>query len=73
MKKGALLISTVSKVRIDSDVSKGSATKAEQHNTLFESITSRRTSLTTEKHEKRMKPAILDFSGAKGVMHLSSE
>jgi hypothetical protein len=57
---------------IDLDVSKGSATKAEQHNILSKSITSRRTSLATEKHEKRMKPARLDFSGAKGVIHLSS-
>jgi hypothetical protein len=40
------------KERIDSDVSKGSATKAEQHNILFESITSQKTSLATEKHEK---------------------
>jgi hypothetical protein len=73
MKKEAFPISTVSKVRIDSDVSKGLATKAEQHNTLFEYITSRRTSLTTEKHEKRMKSARLDFLGAKGVIHLSSD
>jgi len=55
MKKEALPISTVSKVRIVSDVSKGSATKAEQHNILSESITSQKTSLATEKHGKRQK------------------
>ena len=62
----------MSKVRIVSDVSKGSATKAEQHNILFESITSQKTSLATKKHGKRQKPVRLDFSGAKGVVHLSS-
>ena len=31
-----------------------------------------KTSLATEKHGKRQKPARLDFSGAKGVVHLSS-
>jgi hypothetical protein len=36
------------KERIDSDVSKGSATKAEQYNILFELITSRETSLATK-------------------------
>jgi hypothetical protein len=40
------------KERIDLDISKGSATKAEQHNILSKSITSQKTSLTTEKHEK---------------------
>jgi hypothetical protein len=60
------------KERFDSDVSKGSATKTEQHNILSESITSLKTSLVTEKHGKRQKSAILDFSGAKGVVHLSS-
>jgi hypothetical protein len=59
--------------RFDSDVSKGSATKAKQHNTLFESIISQKTSLATEKHEKRQKSARLDFSGVKGVVHLSSD
>ena len=63
----------MSKVRIDSDVSKGSATKAEQHNILSESITSQKTSLATEKHGKRQKIARLDFLGAKGVVHLSSD
>ena len=57
---------------IDSDVSKGSATKAEQYNILSESITSQKISLAIENHEKRQKPARLDFSGAKGVVHLSS-
>jgi hypothetical protein len=37
------------KERIDLDVSKGSTTKAEQHNILFESITYQETSLATEK------------------------
>ena len=58
---------------IDLDVSKGSATKAEQYNILSESITSQKISLTTEKHGKRQKPARLDFLGAKGVVHLSSD
>ena len=58
---------------IDSDVSKGSAIKAEQHNILSESITYQETSLATEKHEKRTKIARLDFLGAKGVVHLSSD
>ena len=61
------------KERIDSDVSKGSTTKAKQHNIPFESITSRETSLAIEKHEKRKKIARLDFLGAKGVVHLSSD
>jgi len=38
---------------IDSDVSKGSATKAEQYNILSESITSQKISLAIEKHGKR--------------------
>jgi hypothetical protein len=61
------------KERIDSDVRKGSATKAEQHNILSESITYQKTSLATEKHEKRQKSDRLDFSGAKGVVYLSSD
>jgi len=61
------------KERIDSDVSKGSATKAKQYNILSESITSQKTSLATEKHGKRQKLARLDFLGAKGVVHLSSD
>jgi hypothetical protein len=43
------------KERFDSDISKGSATKGEQHNILSESITSQKTSLVTEKHGKRQK------------------
>jgi len=61
------------KQRIDSDVSKGSVTKAEQHNIISESITSQKTSLAIEKHGKCQKPARLDFSGVKGVVHLSSD
>jgi hypothetical protein len=61
------------KERIDSDISKGLATKAKQHNILTKSITSQKTSLATEKYVKRKKPARLDFSGAKGVIHLSSD
>ena len=61
------------KVRIDSVVSKGSATKAEQYNILSESITSQKTSLAIEKHGKHKKPAKIDFSGAKGVVYLSSD
>jgi hypothetical protein len=61
------------KERFDSDISKGSATKAEQHNILSESITSQKTSLVTEKHGKRQKSARLGFSGAKGVVYLSSD
>jgi hypothetical protein len=61
------------KERIDSDVSKGSATKAKQHNIPFESITSRETSIAIEKHEKRKKIGRLDFSRDKGVVHLSSD
>jgi hypothetical protein len=40
------------KERFDSDVSKASAIKAEQHNILSESITSQKISLVTEKHGK---------------------
>ena len=58
---------------IDLDVSKGSATKAEQYNILSKSITCQKTSLATEKHGKCQKPARLDFSWAKGVVHLSSD
>jgi hypothetical protein len=36
-------------------------------------VTSQETSLAIEKHEKRKKIARLDFSGAKGVVHLSSD
>ena len=61
------------KERIDSDVSKGSATKAKQHNILSESITYQETSLATEKHEKHKKIARLDFFRDKGVVHLSSD
>jgi hypothetical protein len=61
------------KERFDSDVSKGSATKAEQHNILSKSITSLKTSLIIEKHEKQQKSARLDFLGAKVVVHLSSD
>jgi hypothetical protein len=61
------------KERFDSDVSKGTATKAEQYNILSESITSPKTSLVIEKHGKRHKLARLDFLGAKGVVHLSSD
>jgi hypothetical protein len=70
VKKGLLV---GMKERIYLDVKKGSATKAEQHNILSESITSPKTSLATEKHEKHKKIARLDFSGAKGVIHLSSD
>jgi hypothetical protein len=59
MKKEALPIGIVSKARIDSDVSKCSDTKAEQHNILFKSITSQET--TIEKHGKHQKSARLDF------------
>jgi hypothetical protein len=61
------------KERFDSDVSKGLATKAKQHNILSESIISQKISLVTKKHGKRQKSARLDFSGAKGVIHLSSD
>jgi hypothetical protein len=59
------------KERIDSDVGKCLATKAEQHNILSKSITSQKTSLAIEKFGKRQKSARLDFSGAKGVVYLS--
>jgi hypothetical protein len=49
------------KERIDSDINKGLATKAEQHNILSESITSQKTSPATEKHGKYQKSARLDF------------
>jgi hypothetical protein len=49
------------KERFDSDVSKGSATKAEQHNIFSESITSQKTSLVIEKHKKQQKSARLTF------------
>jgi hypothetical protein len=60
------------KEKFDSDVSKCSSTKAEQHNILSESITSQKISLITEKYGKRQKSARLNFSGAKGVVYLSS-
>jgi hypothetical protein len=68
-----LPIDAVSKVRIDSVVTKYSATKAKQHNILSESITSQKTSLAIEKHGKHKKPTKLDFSRAKGVVFLSSD
>jgi hypothetical protein len=61
------------KEKIDSNVSKGSATRAELNNILSESITSQKTSPATEKHGKRQKSARLDFSGAKEVVYLSSD
>ena len=61
------------KERIDSDVSKGSATKAEQQNILSESTTYQETSLAIKKHEKRKKITRLDFLGDKEVVHLSSD
>jgi hypothetical protein len=61
------------KERIDSNISKGSATKAKQHNILSKSITYQKISLATEKYGKCQKPARLDFSGAKGVIHLSCD
>jgi len=73
MKKDALPIGAVSKVRINSIATKCSATKARQHNILSESITSQKTSLAIEKHGKHKKPAKIDFSGAKGVVFLSSD
>jgi hypothetical protein len=59
------------KERIDLAICKGSATKAKQHNILSEAITYQEISPATEKYGKRQKPARLDFSGAKGVIHLS--
>jgi hypothetical protein len=61
------------KEKIDSDVSKGSATRAEQNDILSESITSQKTSPATENHEKRQKSARLDFSGAKEVVYVSCD
>jgi hypothetical protein len=61
------------KERFDSDVGKGSSTKAEQHNILFKSIISQKISLVTEKHEKQQKSTRLDFSGVKGIVYLSSD
>jgi hypothetical protein len=61
------------KERFDLDVNKGLATKVEQHNILSESITSQKTSLAIERHGKRQKSARLNFLGAKGVVHLSSD
>ena len=55
------------KEKIDLDVSKGSATKAEQHNILSESITSQKTSLAIEKHGKCQKLARLDFQELNGL------
>jgi hypothetical protein len=66
-KKEASPISMLSKVKIDSDVSKYLATKAEQHNIPFESITSQETSVATEKHGKGKKPCRLDFLELKGL------
>jgi hypothetical protein len=61
------------KERNDSDVRKGSAIKAEQHNILSESITYQKTSLAIEKQGKRQKSARLNFLGTKGVVYLSSD
>jgi hypothetical protein len=61
------------KERIDLDISKDSATKAKQHNILSESITYQKISLAIEKYGKRQKPTRLDFSGAKGIIHLSCD
>jgi len=36
-------------------------------------VDAQKASLAIEKHEKRQKPARLDFSGAKGVVYLSSD
>ena len=55
MKKEALPISTVSKVRNDSDVSKGLATKVDQHNILSESITCKKQVLLQKSMESARK------------------
>jgi hypothetical protein len=55
------------KERFDSDVSKGSATKAEQHNILSESITSSKTSLVTEKQGNDRNQLDLIFQELKGL------
>ena len=61
------------KETIDSDVSKCPAFKPEQHNIPSESITSQKGSVAVEKHGKCQRLARLDFSGAKGVVYLSSD
>jgi hypothetical protein len=53
--------------RFDSDVSKGLATKAEQHNILSESITSQKISLVTEKHGNDRNQLDLIFEELKGL------
>jgi hypothetical protein len=57
------------KERNDLDISKGLATKAEQHNILSELIISQKTSPAIEKQGKHQKPTRLNFLGATGVIH----
>jgi hypothetical protein len=61
------------KGRIDSDVSKYLVAKVENHNSFSELVISHKTSLGKEKHEKHKRTARLDFSGAKGVIHVSND
>lgn len=60
--------------KIDSDMNNGSViNKAEQNVTCSKYIPSQETNLAVKKHVKHKKIAILDFSGAKGVVYLPSE
>jgi hypothetical protein len=64
---------TCGKERVDSDISGCSVDKTERNNIHSESVSSQGTSLVVAKHGKHKKLARLDFSGAKGVVHLSGD
>jgi hypothetical protein len=68
MKKDALPIGAVSKVRIDSVVTECSATKAKQHNILSESITSQKTSLSIKNMGSTRSHLDLIFQELKGCI-----
>jgi hypothetical protein len=70
----ALLAGTSGKEKVDSDISECLADKTKQNSIHSESTySSQGTSLVVAKHGKRKKLARLDFLGAKGVAHLSSD
>lgn len=61
------------KEKVDSDISECLAHKTKQDNIYSKSTSPQETNLVVAKHGKCKKLARLGFSGAKGVVHLSSD
>lgn len=64
---------TNGKERVDLDISECLVDKTKQNNIHSELVLFEETSLVVAKHGNHKKLARLDFSGAKGVVHLSSD